>query len=68
VSNPLLWLGLWAAHVKITISVIANLLNYCAVFTVHIWFRNVAMGCELDIPDLEGAGWEVYFHKLIKVG
>jgi hypothetical protein len=66
--QPWLWVGLWAACInKITISVIPNYLNNRAVlphtYNLQMW----ATGLVLDTPDIEGAGWEVYSHRLIKV-
>jgi hypothetical protein len=42
--QPLLWVDLQATCIDITISGIPNLQNYCATFTVHKLFTNVATG------------------------
>jgi len=41
-AHPLLWVGLQATCLRITISGKPNLQNYCAIFTVHKLFTHVA--------------------------
>jgi hypothetical protein len=53
----LLWGGSQAARVKITISGIPNLINYCEIFTVHIQFTNVAVGCITQTGRPHATGW-----------
>ena len=43
-AHPLLWVGLQATCLRVTISGKSNLQNYCAIFTVHILFTYVTTG------------------------
>jgi hypothetical protein len=41
--HPLLWVGLLAAHGKITVSGIPNCLIYCGIFIAYTQITNVAL-------------------------
>jgi len=51
VPHPLLWAGLWAAHVEITESVIPNRLNYCVIFVTYTQFTDAVASRGLKTHD-----------------